>query len=359
MNHINYSINGIDLGNNYQIDTVNYAFDLGGYGISPWNITNTRFANARLIWNDSNGVTSSPGFIYIWFYYSFFYNGATNTGTLFSACDDFATFYISNTSNVAINTSSGYGNGITINAGSPGGLTNSITINNGMNYIRVLAYNSNSAGGPASLLISIYDSAGNNIVNTNSDWVYTVATYYMFGKRNASNFSNDPGYDIYNYQVDSVTYAIDVGGRANAPSGWTISTNLANARIIWNVANSNTTSVAANVYIWFYYSFYYSGSTNTGTLYYFHDDFATYYISSGGAFTSILNSSYTGSSSSISITITKGMNYIRICAYNSGGAAGLMAAIYDSAGNNIINTNSSWAITTSSAYNSGAATFNT
>ena len=156
----NYLSGTTDIGTYYQYDSTKASDDLGAYNIAPWNVTTSQTSNARWIWNNANAASSATAYIYIWFYFTFHYSGSANTGTLYAACDNHSTFYLNG------------GTGITIDGGWPTTRQISISIVNGLNYIRVCAYNS---GGPAGLLIAINDSKGTNIVNTSSAWVNSIS----------------------------------------------------------------------------------------------------------------------------------------------------------------------------------------
>jgi len=155
-----------DIGNYYQRDPLssvsvcvtNHSGQVvnGVYNMSPWFVSSSQLSTAIWIWDITTAASSAPTFIYIWFYYTFFYSGAANTGTLWAVCDNFGTFFLNQ------------GTGITIDGGWPtSGNRGNISIVNGINYIRVCAYNS---GGPAGLLIALLDSDGNTITVTNSNW---------------------------------------------------------------------------------------------------------------------------------------------------------------------------------------------
>lgn len=182
----------------------------------------------------------------------------------------------------------------------------------------------------------------------------------MFGTRSLSGFS-ESGTDLgFYFQVETPTYANDLGAYNVAnPWGGAQGTKFQYARWIWNEAGA-VNDAAAYSYMWYYYTFYYTGSQNTGTVYGICDDVGRFYLngsdvgSMGGGWGPNSNGN------SFSVSIVNGMNYIRISAYNSGGPAGLIVALYNSEGTNIVNTNSNWAVATSTSYNdaSTAKTFN-
>ena len=181
---------------------------------------------------------------------------------------------------------------------------------------------------------------------------------YVYGTRKACNYisgTTDIG-TYYQYDSTSGTTTFDLGAFNISP--WNVSTTqMSNARWIWNNANART-DAPTFVYIWFYFTFNYAGSANTGTLYATCDNFSTFYLNSGTGIT--INGGWPTAITS-SISIVNGLNYIRVCAYNSGGPAGLLIAINDSSGTNIVNTSNAWVntISTNSTYNQGAQPFNT
>jgi hypothetical protein len=183
---------------------------------------------------------------------------------------------------------------------------------------------------------------------------------YMFGTRSLTGFS-ESGTDLgFYFQVDAPTYANDLGAYNVAnPWGGAQGAKFQYARWIWNEAGAIASAVA-NSYMWYYYTFYYTGAANTGTVYGICDNYAGFYLN--GAYVGSMDGGWgTGSNgNSFSISIVNGMNYIRIAAYNGGGPAGLIVALYNSAGTNIVNTNGNWAVATSTTYNdaSTAKTFN-
>jgi hypothetical protein len=171
-----------DIGNYYQFDAYTNAIIndtrlgssySGAYNMPPWNVTETKMQNAKWIWNNSDAANAVAPYVYLWFYYTFFYSGADNTGTLYAVCDNIGTFYLNQ------------GTGIVITSGWPG--TNvsadrgNITIKNGLNYIRVSAYNDGPGNNPAGLLVTIVDSNGTAVANSNSDWAYGTSNAYQAG----------------------------------------------------------------------------------------------------------------------------------------------------------------------------------
>jgi hypothetical protein len=165
-----FLLNGKDIGDylQYDDDTLYRAIVVAVYNTNTWGVTNSSMSSAVWIWNISGAATTAPGSAsdgtpYLWFYYTFYYNKPNNTGTAYGACDNVAYLYF-NGINVG-----------TLDGGWPGGITISINIVNGLNYIRAPAYNQ---GGPAGLIIAFYDSEGNNIANTNGFWSVSQSANY-------------------------------------------------------------------------------------------------------------------------------------------------------------------------------------
>lgn len=195
------------------------------------------------------------------------------------------------------------------------------------------------------------DSSNNNINNN---------ILYMHGTRKSCNYIMN-GVDIgMYYQFDDFVRAIDLGpydnNLAKGTWGGTQSNIFANARWIWNTPslNYNNTDQVANVYLWFYYTFY-SSTAISIKINVICDNFGELYF----------NQTYLGNVSSgwgkdsvgienLANTVV-GLNYIRIAAYNGGpdiNPAGLLVTVRNANnGTTIANSNSQWAVSTSTTYN--------
>jgi len=168
----NYLINGDDIGRFFQVDNFTKAIDLGEYNIAIANSTwggqqSTIFSSARWIWNVAGAISGAPANVYLWFYYTFYYSSASNTGKINVICDSNANVYFNGVDKGAAN--SGWGQNSV-------GNEKTITIVNGLNYIRIAAYNYGTVSNSAGLLVTVRDSAGNTIANSNSDWAFSVST---------------------------------------------------------------------------------------------------------------------------------------------------------------------------------------
>ena len=131
-----------DLGFFFQKDSFSPVQQLGLYNMSPWNITTGATgmnSNTYWIWPTSNANLNAPGSsdgYYYWFYYTFYYNGSQNSGKIYSCCDNYSKIYFNNV--FIANNNGGYG-GSVVN-------TNNVTINPGLNYLRISAYNAGYVG---------------------------------------------------------------------------------------------------------------------------------------------------------------------------------------------------------------------
>jgi len=172
-----FKVNGIDIGQYFQ---QTLPFD-GSYGYCfeiEYNafgtVANISDTDAKIIWPENTGIPQgSDGNVYYWLYYTFYYGGSANTGTMYWRCDDAAYLYFNN---AAIGNSSN---------------TLSISIVNGLNYIRVAAYNGGGVGpgNPGGFYAALKDSGGNVVAVTNSNWTWslvpsaysTTSLYYNIG----------------------------------------------------------------------------------------------------------------------------------------------------------------------------------
>jgi len=133
-----YLVKGTDVGNNYQYDTPTTVINLGTYTFSTtWNPVSTQFANANWIWTVANANITAPGSsdgagYYYWFYYTFYYSGSANTGKVYAICDSNCVVYFNSTSVATI--ANGFGSATATGY--------NINIVNGLNFMRIAAYNS-------------------------------------------------------------------------------------------------------------------------------------------------------------------------------------------------------------------------
>jgi len=195
-----------------------------------------------------------------------------------------------------------------------------------------------------------------NMYYTNgSDLITSKFKLYMFGTRSKCGYQNDSN-DIGNYyQIDNYTNATKIGNYNMYP--WYVS-DAHQQNAVWLY---NSTTYINNTSLWFYYTFYYSGNNNTGTLYASSDDNATFYLNQGTGIDISQGVPLSGGIKNPNrggITIRNGLNYIRVSLYNSINEGGILIAIYDSGGTNIVNTDTTWAVSTSASYNSVSLTYN-
>jgi hypothetical protein len=112
------------------------------------------------------------------------------------------------------------------------------------------------------------------------------------------------------------------------------------AQTIW-AENTTYTQTAA---YWLYYTFYYSGSNTTGTIYALVDDSATIYLN-GTLITSTVGAIYLAPPQTYAYSfnnLNTGLNYIRVAVNNGGGYGAFIGAVYDSASTLLAITNQQW-----------------
>jgi hypothetical protein len=231
---------GIDLRHYYQIDPVTHVFDDIGYAndsniAAVWGYQPSDMNNARWIWHASNSLAVGPAaFVYKIYYYSFVYGGYNTstdttsyfTATLWAIVDDVGNFYINDFTNpIVINY--GWNAGLTAGPGVKAAFNEApyrgvIAIKPGLNQIRVIAVNQ---GGPAGLLISIYDHTGTNIVNTDARWVVTDPYTNIFNSANGTETKQTKyGAVGYTYTANATGFlskiTITSGGAVNDAVGY-------------------------------------------------------------------------------------------------------------------------------------------
>ena len=204
-NPTGFKVNDIDIGQYFQ---QTLPFD-GSYGHCfeiEYNafgtVANISDTDARVIWPE-NIVASQTSFtnsVYYWLYYTFYYGGSANTGNMYWRCDNYAYIYFNNT---------GIGN-------SSNSL--SISILNGLNYIRVAAYNAGAVGtgNPGGFYAALKNSGGSVVAVTNTNWTWslTPSTYST-----DASYSDITGALTYNYPpldppiVSGLTYNTGSGSQ--------------------------------------------------------------------------------------------------------------------------------------------------
>jgi hypothetical protein len=162
----NYQVGGVDIGTYYQKDTSNFVYNMGVYNFSgcPWLPLDPKLSNAYWIWGLADAYINDPTNYTYWMYYTFYYSGSQNTGTVYLVCDNVCNLYFNSVYIPGVN-GGGWGSTTAPSA--------SITIKNGLNYIRISAYN---GGGPAGLICAMYDSSVTNVANSDSNWAYSTGT---------------------------------------------------------------------------------------------------------------------------------------------------------------------------------------
>jgi len=127
---------------------------------------------------------------------------------------------------------------------------------------------------------------------------------------------------------------------------------------IWNISTAATTA-PDNVFLWFYYSFNFSGTITNATIYAAVDDQATIYINNVKVSDITYSSSFGVSSAQIinNVTLVNGTNYIKVAANNNGGQACLILSIYNGS-TYVTGTNTNWKFAISKTYNTLPDPFN-
>ena len=196
----------------------------------------------------------------------------------------------------------------------------------------------------------------------------TKFTLYMHGTREKCSYNvtiDNVKYDLgYFFQKDSFSPVQQLGSYDMAP--WNITTGMtglnSNTYWIWPTSNANNSAPTGynGSYYWFYYTFYYNDSENLGKIYSACDDIGKLYFNND--FIAQNGGGWGGSNvPSYNVTIKKGLNYLKISAYNAGidaNPSGLLVSVVDSNNNNVANTNSNWAYSTSSSFDNNPLTFN-
>lgn len=163
--------NDIDIGSLFQRSDVSYAYvAASNYNAMPWNLNNTKLQNAKWIWGSDNASSDASNTPY-WFYYTFYYTAIDNSGTLYFSCDNVVDIYFNNRTTTPTISSN--------NWQTAPNTANQITVKKGLNYIRA---NASNAGGPAGLIMTLYDISNVCIANTNENWVFSGATQLPFAE---------------------------------------------------------------------------------------------------------------------------------------------------------------------------------
>lgn len=185
-----------------------------------------------------------------------------------------------------------------------------------------------------------------NKYTINNNTIQFNSPLYMYGTRKQSNYLID-GVDIgYYYQYNTTTPAIVVGGVSTGTWG-TMNTVFTNAYWIWNAENTAVSAVT-NEQLYFYHTFFNSGSPYTGRCYIAVDNIGTFTFNN--IFIGNCNGGYGNNSQGFifDVNVVTGLNYIKISGLNAGTAnnpAGCIFAMTKS-GINIINSGADWYVKT-------------
>jgi hypothetical protein len=150
-------------------------------------------------------------------------------------------------------------------------------------------------------------------------------TLYMHGTREKCSYNvtiDNVKYDLgYFFQKDTFSPVQQLGSYDMAP--WNITTGAtgmnSNTYWIWPTSSANTNAPGSSdgSYYWFYYTFYYNEDSKSGTIYSACDNISKIYFNND--FIADNNGGWGISNvPSYNVTIKKGLNFLRIAAYNSG-----------------------------------------
>lgn len=195
------------------------------------------------------------------------------------------------------------------------------------------------------------DGEYNNLANTgfllNGTNPFSNIPMYKEGATRSPIGFQLSGADIgYYYQPNDglLGYCYDVSTTYSHPSFVYSQITSSTATDIW--INTGATSAQGNSY-WLYYSFYYSGSSYSGTFHAAIDCSGYLYFNTigKGLITAKPAINNTGNTGGIPVTLVRGLNYIRVATYTN--AAGtnpcaFIAAIYDGASNVVAVSSKHW-----------------
>ena len=146
---------------------------------------------------------------------------------------------------------------------------------------------------------------------------------YMHGSRNPSGFRIN-NIDIGHYYQQTPLIDGSYGYCYNVNTTTIPAILMASdAAFIWSENNS---LAQTTVSYWLYYTFNYTGSNYSGTMYSYVDDYAVIYLNN--IYVTNINHPNTNTTS---VTLVYGLNYIRVGIFNTGVDSGFIAAIYDGA----------------------------
>jgi len=327
---------GTDLGYYFQVDSVLKVIEIGAYvnSIVGGTANNAKYVNAKWIWPSYTMQGINDGYTF-WFYYTFYYSGSANTGTIYGACDDYAYLYFNST---AIGTLSG--------AYATTGATNSysVSIVNGLNYIRIAAYNGGSTSGftwrrfsnyhneaPGYDATATLTNSGSGVTNFTNVSTATSGVQAVNGSENYSIF-------WYGYLLSDFT------------GTWTFGLNSDDGSYLWLGDTASTGYTVAN-------SLINNGGLHGPTL-----KTATKDLVSGTSYPiRIMFGEYTGGDDCQLYwnRNNSGNSYDFSGKIFSGifNPAGLIVSLYDSVSTNIVNSNGNWVYSKTASPNNTSTTY--
>jgi len=289
-----YQYHGTDIGRYFQIDSFDSvrsdvsSIGLGGISTYPDGITVPDYLPYDLV----------PNYAYRYFnyyiadfYYTFWYSGATSSCTINTTGNNAAIFL--NNAFVGV---------------SPVPQTYQVTLQTGINYIKVGNYNT---GGSGFVQLYIRDAASALITKTNTDWgLYIPVRVQQYRPFTLTN-------------IDNAWLAVNADSRFQHAYWITVPNVMADT-----LSNRNTRSFNAT----FNCTFWYSGIPNANCyLYILRDDSGVDTITLNGSVMQFYASFAVVTTQQV--TINSGVNYISVNISNTGGPSGFILAIHNTNAN--------------------------
>lgn len=145
------------------------VYTLGAYNISPWNVSaanwpNSSSANLQWIWFTANAQSSAPATA-SYFYHNYI-NPTAGTFKFYIIADDYSTLYYTTDGNTFTTVGS-------LNGGWGSSPSPSISFSLPQGSIQFKIWASNG-GGPAGILMTLYNPASNVVLESDSTWYYNA-----------------------------------------------------------------------------------------------------------------------------------------------------------------------------------------
>ena len=216
-NRTGFQKNGVDIGFYFQQTppydgSYGYCFETNYTNNTNAGISNIYGTEAKIIWPenaaDGQATTTDPIYAY-WLYYTFYYSGTANNGTFYAEVDDVAYLYFNNTAIGQITYANTFGN-TAISTAPANYYSYTISIVNGLNYIRVACYNAATLCG---FYASLKDSGGNVVAVTNSNWTWSITpspynTISSYNNMNGALPFNYSPFEEKFYSISGLTYSL-------------------------------------------------------------------------------------------------------------------------------------------------------